>query len=113
MRNYITNKLLSLGCEQNGDMFSKTTIHVQPGAQMIINGHPIQQQPQQISINIIIELLEDGYIENMDGSNHEPIYWINIKIQLEDDIVIDQTEGLYSNEQNIFDNICNQIFKNS
>lgn len=113
MREYMTNKLLSLGCERDGDVFSKTTIITQPGAQMIINGHPVQQPPQQIPIKTTVELLEDGYVENMDGSNHEILYWINIKVQQGDDTVIDQTEGLYSNEQKTFDSICNQIFRNS
>lgn len=113
MRGYIANKLLSLECEQNGDVFSKTTILTQPGAQMIINGHQVQQPPQQIPIKSTVELLENGYIENMDGSNHEIIYWINIKVQQGDNTVIDQTEGLYTNEQKIFDIICNQIFKSS
>ena len=113
MRDYIINKLTELGCERENDIFSKTVTIIQPGAQMFFNGRPIQQPPQQIQMKTTVELLEDGYIENEDGSAHENIYWINIKIQQDDDVVTDQTEGLYEDEQNIFDNICDQIFKNS
>ena len=110
MKTYIANKLLELGCEQNESTFSKTVTLTQPGSQLVINGRAIQQPSQQIQKKITIEILEDGFIENGDGTNHVILHWIDIKVQQDDDLIAHLVEGLYPNDQPFFDKLCGQIF---
>lgn len=82
--NKIKNNLIGLGYTHTPgnnnsdfepeDMFTKTTTRVN---QMIVNGQPIQQE---IKTEVILSHYSTGWVEDEDGSNHDDLYFFDIKV---------------------------------
>lgn len=105
MRDYITNKLTEKGFTLENDTFTKEITQQVPGRQMVINGQPYNEPPQEVKTKFEIELLGDGYIEEP----HENITWVNWQAFRGEKKLVDYTEGLYDDDKNKFDGICNEM----
>ena len=93
MREYITNKLQEKGFTLDNDIFTKEATQQAPGRQMVINGQLYNEPPHDVTTKFEIELLGDGYIEVFRGGKK----------------FVDYTEGLYDDDKNKFDEICNEL----
>lgn len=111
IRNFIINKLKSLGFEQNGDVFTKQIIAHEPGAVMIINGQKYEQPGRQYVVTFKFELICTGHIE----PPHEDIEWVGIELSTPSQepglitILGEAMEGFYSNDHQLFEYICNRL----
>lgn len=105
MREYITNKLQEKGFTLENDTLTKEVTQQAPGRRMVINGQLYNEPSQEVTTKFEIELLGDGYIEEP----HENLIWVNWRVFHGEEKFVDYTEGLYDDDKNKFDEICNEL----
>lgn len=81
--------------EENWTGYHSKTIQ-SPGGTMIINGHRIDSPPQITKIEI--EYKGDGWVENMDGSNHQETTQWDVRF-MKDGFLKEFTIIIYSPDQ--------------
>lgn len=80
LREEIIEVLKEIGFESVDDTWEKESVIQQPGQVIIINGQRIQQPGTEIRIKHKIELMGEGSVENIDGTEQSSFELINIRV---------------------------------
>lgn len=103
---HIKEKMESNGFQSDENKYIKKSQIQQPGTIMIINGRKVEQPGNIIEIEMVLECLGEGFVDE------EPFELIGFTVYRGDETIFELNQSFYYNEFELFDNICMRIFKN-